>query len=374
MKKLLLLILVLLILSACGVEEEPVIEKTQSEEEVYISEDLEKETTPGRVVCESKNELEKFEATDINQIQLFNDNYAYVNGLNNEVILGEFCKTTISGYNLETDEAEILFSGEAYFDYIDLLHVREMDFSNPWIFNYKYVLSKGIVENSDFEYYLGGMEYEGDLDFVNKRYVYTDRNDRSKLRYKSIETGSDEILYDVSDEGENYFIYYPKVNSDTGNIIFMVCDYIAYNSRKLVCLDYWGNVIFEQEVEEIFRYDLRWLNDEEFALFISSPDDRLSKVIIYNINNGIKFENDLNFYYFEIQNDMVKSYPYALFCEDVPKAYYRYRLWLYNFEDGTAEEIYISPTKGVIRGFDLSPSGKTVIWVENDDIKYIRLQ
>ena len=206
MKKLLLLVLALFMLCACGVEEEPVIEEPQSEEKVYISEDLEKETTPGRVVCESKNELEKFEATDINQIQLFNDNYAYVNGLNNQVILGELCKTTISGYNLETDEAEILFSGEAYFDYIDLLHVREMDFSNPWIFNYKYVLSKGIVENSDFEYYLGGMEHEGDLDFVNKRYVYTDRNDRSKLRYKIIFSFIGNIIKNFVASGFNAFI------------------------------------------------------------------------------------------------------------------------------------------------------------------------
>ena len=243
----------------------------------------EEEAKPERIIYESKNELEKFEATDINQIQLFNDNYAYVNGLNNQVILGELCKTTISGYNLETDEAEIFFCGEAYFDYINLLHVREMDYSNPWIFNYKYVLSKGINEDSDFEYYLGGMENESDFDFTNKRYVYTDRNDRSKLHYRMIETETDELLYDVSNEGENYFIYYPKVNSDTGNILFMVCDYIAYNSRKLVCLDYWGNVLFEQDVEEIFRYDLRWISDEEFALLISSPDDGLSKVMVYNI-------------------------------------------------------------------------------------------
>ena len=122
MKKLFALILALLMLCACGMEEEPVIEEPQSEAEVSVPENPkeknEEEAKPERIIYESKNELEKFEATDIDQIQLFNDNYAYVNGLNNQVILGELCKTTISGYNLETDEAEIFFCGEAYFDYI----------------------------------------------------------------------------------------------------------------------------------------------------------------------------------------------------------------------------------------------------------------
>ncbi len=320
-----------------------------------------------------ENELEKFEATDIQEIQLISDSGAYVYAFNREIDSGEGFKTTVSCMELENAETEILFDGDAYFEYGDMFFVHDMDFSNPWIFTGKMIFSNGIADGGDFEYYPGGYPGECDFDFGNKRYITHVREDKSKLVYIDLDSGNEGLLFDVSGEGEHRFIYSPKVNSDTGNIVFADCDYAAYSPKRLICIDYYGNVIFEEVFNEPSFYDIRWLNDEEFAVFMQNPDEETASVRVYNINSGLKSENGCVFY-LDIQNDVTKSYPYAVLCEDVPKEYFRYRLWLYNFEDGSCEELYTSHTKGIIHGFDLSPGGKTLAWIENDDVRYVEIK
>ena len=326
-----------------------------------------------RPIFDTENELEKFEATDIQEIQLISDNGAYVYAFNREIDSGEGFKTTVSCMELENGEAEILFDGNEYFEYGDMLFVHEMDFSNPWIFTGKMIFSNAISDGTDTEYYLGGYPGECDFDFGNKKFIHTDGNDKSKLYSKNIETDDEKLLFDVSGEGEHRFIHSPKVNSETGNIVFTDCNYVAYSPIRLVCIDFCGNVIFEEIFEEHSFNDIRWLNDEEFAVFIKDTDNETASVMIYNINSGLESKNSCVFY-LDVQNDITKNYPYAVISEYVPKSYFRYRLWLYNFDDGSCEELYTSPTQGIIHGFDLSPGGKTLAWIENDDIKYMEIK
>ncbi|MBR2042157.1 MAG: hypothetical protein IJ945_07285 [Oscillospiraceae bacterium] len=378
MKKLFVLILALLMLCSCSPSQEPEKPAEPPKEQPSFSEPEEqpeeKEEQPS--VKTHENLLEKFEATDIQEIRLFNDNIAYVHSFNREIDLGDGFKTTVSSFDLETAEAEILFYGSAYFDYGDTLSVHKMDFGNPWIFTGKNIFSKGITERGDIEYSFEGSPGDFDFDFGNKRYIFVDGNGKEKLYSKNIETGEEKLLFDVSGEGEHRFIHNPKVNSDSGNIVFLDCKYEASVTVRLICIDFLGNIIFEESFENDFLYnirDLRWLNEEKFVLLLANAEEQSSSIRIYNINSGFAEERTLDFLFNNIQNDITESYPFAVISEYVPQSHFRYRLWLYDFEEGAAEELYISPIRGIIHGFDLSPGGKTLCWIENDDIKFMEI-
>ncbi len=385
MKKLLALILALLMLCACGVQEESAVEKPQEEQpSLSEPEEIPEEEPEKPAIKIYENIYEEFGATSIGQIQLLNENYAYLNLFHGYQGDEEGFKYSVCGLELETGKTEFVFSGNDFSN--NSFRVSEVALSGPWIFTGSDVFSKGIGEGKDMHEKLPKTTFGGNICFDTQTFYWSEG---SKIMAKSIPTGETRTVYECT-EWENSRILAPTANP-SGEYIAFVADSgpdpdsgTDSGTRYLMCIDLYGNVLYASEFGRDFHYykfEIKWINAEKFAIFTSEIEDKTEhKTVarIYKVPEGTEKIINLDFAYSEIQNDFAKSYPYGIICEMSRDESFSHRLWRVNFEDCTAEEIYTAPPEVYISGSDLSPDGKAAAWIENDYendvIKYMEIE
>ena len=365
--KIFALILALLMLFGCSAEEpqnkpEEVFKK-EADEVIEKTEELDKKPVPEKL----NFGLEDFGATVLGQVQFLGDELIYVYAYNKDEGDDAGFLTTISKAVLPTEEVEILHEGRAFMEYSQVMRVSEVALSNDWVYTGKEIFSASFGDGEDMVYELDGEVSDQDFCFDTQKIFYITGEGKTKIAAKAVAYDQEMEIYEHKGS-EHEFINGISVSPDGEYIVFMVCNYTAMSPQKLVCIDYLGNLIFEEEAAEYFNFQMRWRNCTEFVLFYYDTDSGISAAKVFGYNGEVKNEFPLEFFPQTVQNSIGKSSPYVLICETVEKAHFSYRLWVLNLESGDYEEVYTSPTNGIIRGFDLSDGGKTAVWIENDDI------
>ncbi|MBR3611117.1 MAG: hypothetical protein IKL57_06665 [Oscillospiraceae bacterium] len=366
MKKLFALILALLMLCSCSIFEELEKPAEPPKEQPSSSEPEEKEEQPS--VKTYENIYEDFGATSIGQIQFLDENYAYLNLFHGYQGAEKGFEYSVCGIDLETGEAEFVFSGS---DFINRsFSVSEVALSSPWIFTGSEVFSNGIGESDDMHEKFPEVTFGYDICFDTQTLYWSDGG---KIIAKSIPAGETRTVYEYT-EWENPRIITTKA-CPSGEYIAFVADSgpdldsgTDMGTRYLMCIDFEGNLLYTSEFGKDFRYysfEIRWINAEKFAVFTSEPENKTG-ARIYSLPEGTEEIITFNFAHSAIQNNFAKSYPYGMICEMSSDESFSHRLWRINFEEGTAEEIYTAPPEIYISGFDLSPNGKTIGWIESD--------
>lgn len=367
MKKIFALLLIAALLCGCSpVEEEqnipdpPKISFSENEEE-NPGENKEPEQEKTGEISEYPEVLELFGATDLAQVQLIHDNTAFVLSYNRDIDEGEGFGTTVSQYSFETEEAENLFEGNAYMEYSDMLYVKDIDLVGTGVFTGKQFFAGGETYN------LGGRPNECDFCFATQSFVYVDENDKTKLYRKNLPSGEEKIIFEISGE-ENKFLAAPQISPSGEYIVLFECRYTNSFIERIICVDYEGNLVFEKEWgESVGSEEARWLSYTEFAVFFQNGDEIPSEIKIFDVSGNETANIKLDFVYEKIQNDMLKSYPYGIVSRRNNNGFSE-SIMLINFENGLLQEIYTSGEEGIIFGADISPSGKTLCWIENDSI------
>jgi len=381
MKRIFVLIMVFALLCGCAAEkprEKPLEEQPAAvnvnnipEEKTEKLEALE-EKIPENKITEDKNALEKLEATDLGQIQFLNDKTAYIYAVNRNDKTQEGFATVVSEYDTDTGEAETVFGGRDFMNNINELLVSEVALSNPWIYTGKEIFCKGRSGEEDILQTLYKDSFLTGIAFDVQSVYWAEDN---KIMAKSIGRGEERMIYEYL-EWENSRILSLDVSITGEHIVFMVDSGSDRATRYLMCVDRDGNVQYAKEFGSEFdylHYEICWIRADKFAVFTSEPENK-TVARIYGVYDQTEETIELDFSVYKMQNDMTKSYPCGVFCECVEDADFSYRLWRVNFEDGSVNELYTSPEGGFIKGFDLSPSGKTLAWTENDAVKIMKLE
>lgn len=370
MKKIFALFLIFAVFCGCAKEEPP------KEQPPVIDNIPEEKTAELKVlknkITEDENALEKLGATDLGQIQFLNDETAYIYAVNKDDKTEEGFATVVSKYDTNTGKTETVFGGRDFMNNINELLVSEVALSNPWIYTGKEIFSKGRNGEEDIVQELYKDSYLTDIAFDAQTVYWAEDN---KIMAKSISSGEERMIYEYL-EWENSRILSLDVSTTGEHIVFVVDSGSDRVTRYLMCVDWDGNVQYAKEFGngfDYFHYEICWIRADKFAVFTSEPEDE-TVARIYGVYDQTEEIIEMDFSVYEMQNDMTKSYPSGVFCELVEDADFSYRLWRVNFEDGSVNELYTSPEGGFIKGFDLSPSGKTLVWMENDAIKIMKIE
>ena len=375
MKKIFTLFLIIALLCGCSpageeqqipdIPENPVSENEENEpeNEQESKPEEEQKTEPEKTgeITEYADVLGLFGATDLGHVQLIHDNTAFVLSYNRDIDEGDGFKTMISRYSLETGEAENLFEGSAYMEYSNMLYAQNLDLIGESAFTGKQFFT------GEETYNLGGRPNECDFCFANQSFVRVDENDKTKLYIKNLPSGEEKLIYEISGE-DSRFLAAPQISPSGEYIVIFECEYTISHLEKIICIDYEGNLVFEKEIgESVYSETARWLSDENFAVFFHNGDEIPSEIKMFDVSGNETANIKLDFVFDKIQNDMFKSYPYAIVSR-INNNHFSESIMLINFENGFVKELYTSGRDGIIRGMDLSPSGKTLCWIENDGI------
>lgn len=286
---------------------------------------------------------------------------------NKDIDEGDGFKTIISRYSLETGESENLFEGSAYMEYSNMLYAQNLDLIGESAFTGKQFFVGGETYN------LGGRPNECDFCFANQSFVSVDENDKTKLYRKNLSSGEEKLIFEISGE-DSKFLVGPQISPSGKYIVIFECIYTISYLERIICIDYEGNLIFEKEFgESVYSETARWFTDENFAVFLQNGEETPSEIKIFDVSGNENTNIKLDFVYEKIQNDILKSYPYAIVSK-INNNRFSESIMLINFENGLVQELYTSRAEGIIRGMDLSPGGKTLSWIENDSIMKMKVE
>lgn len=315
-----------------------------------------------------------FGATDFGTIQLLNDETAFIVAHNRDSSDESGFLTTFSEYDLETGKIDPIHEGHIFMEFSNVLKVSEVALSGPWLYTGKEIIATGKDDSEPEVYPVAGYPGYSDFCFDTQTFISISGN---KIYATNPKTGETRAIFEYPC-AEMEFIFNIKISPDGEYIVFNVNIYEGYNIKSLVCINSSGEVVFENIFDDFgcVNCDIRWLSCNEFAFIYANEEDEESTAIrVYGTDGEIKRQFKFDFIYDDFENTV--SMPCGIMSEYIrDAATFSYALWLVNFEDGSCSKVYTSPDigkQGIIRGFDLSPSGKTLAWIEYDVIRTMTL-
>lgn len=306
----------------------------------------------------------KLDAGDAIGVRYVEDNLLYILTINpvgnirsKGGMLMKFAK-----YNLSEGSATVLATTRGYYDHANPFMLNKNDDGSVSVLIYNKffrVENNTAVEEASYdkEVYANGV-----YSFASERLVCYDGTGNGNIILVDPKNPEPSLLYSAK-KGFSFL----SVSPNGEKTAFL-------NNGKIECYSINGEKLFETEEVNLqsMEYRIKWLNDDELLFFQCMEEEEYTEGFIADSEGATKKRIRFDYCLHEVQEDLQRSYPYMLASCYLRKGEYggsggfNNGIVLVNLEDSTAK--LLRNTGSVISSFDIADDGKTVFWIEDNDL------